>query len=474
MSYMSNKENLDLVEQKITDLYLFLTKEEPTPDDEIEAREELISLFSKFKNLNKDPAKIEIISEIFSDLQEWDTLELWFSETILPDKMANLLNMPQQSEESSEDKFEADKEKKEEIKEKQEIDLTDIFSKVSEQFQGEIEGLKGKIEDLQKQLEKKDEKLRSITEKKKIQKISPRKESRLPPPKIKIPVIKKTILSNQPKIKPSPSKVTIEKKAKPIAHIPEIEKPTQKVINEQLSPIPFVPEIKLPEIEKEELSPIPKTKPQIEPMVIEESQDIPIITEKRKITSVISEKKPEDNKEVKLKPAPFIIEKPKISSVNIEEIEQESLKSTSSDLFSVFSSIGSKTPEKKDQKIELREPEVKSQNSNIYSKKPELHNENKNMTTFVGFNDELSTNQTRSTTPTQDDLGNDKDSLYQELIALEGKRYALEKVYTDLDISYSKGAIADIEFKNQSEKLKYQLDEITSRINSIRRLISSL
>ncbi|NHJ25694.1 MAG: hypothetical protein EAX89_14005 [Candidatus Lokiarchaeota archaeon] len=143
---MSNKENLDLVEQKITDLYLFLTKEEPTPDDEIEAREELISLFSKFRNLNKDPAKIEIISEIFSDLKAWDTLDLWFSETKLPDKIASLLNMPQQLEESSKDKFETDKEKDGEIRESQEIDLTDIFSKVSEQFQGEIDGLKGKIE----------------------------------------------------------------------------------------------------------------------------------------------------------------------------------------------------------------------------------------------------------------------------------------------------------------------------------------
>ncbi|MFW9952303.1 MAG: hypothetical protein ACFFKA_19455 [Candidatus Thorarchaeota archaeon] len=60
------------------------------------------------------------------------------------------------------------------------------------------------------------------------------------------------------------------------------------------------------------------------------------------------------------------------------------------------------------------------------------------------------------------------------MIALEGKRYAIEKSYKDLDRNYGKGSIADTAYKVQSEKLKIQSDEITSRINSIRRLISSL
>ena len=471
---MSNKENLDLVEQKITDLYLFLTKEEPTPDDEIEAREELISLFSKLRNLNKDPAKIEIISEIFSDIKAWDTLDLWFSETTLPDKIAKLLNMPQQLEESSKDKFEADKEKEGETRETQEIDLTDIFSKVSEQFQGEIDGLKGKIDELKKQLEKKDEKLRSITQKKKIQKISPRKETRLPPPKIKIPVIKKTVPPIQPQIQSTPKKIINETKPKSLTSIPTIEKPMLNAIKEQLSSPPVVSQKEPPEMERQELVPIPKTKSQIEPIVIEESQDIPIITEKRKITPVISEKKKENYEDVKLKPSPFIIEKPKISSVSIEEIEQESIRSTSSDLFSVFSSIGSKTPEKQEQKVDPDQGKGERQSSNIFPEKPESYNETNDVTSFVSFNNVVSKNQKETNTKTQDDLTNDKDSLYQELIALEGKRYALEKAYTDLDKSYNKGAIADIEFKNQSGKLKDQLDQITSRINSIRRLISSL
>ena len=77
------------------------------------------------------------------------------------------------------------------------IDLTDIFNKVSEQFQGEIDNLRGKIEDLKKQLEQKDEKLKLATDKKRVHKISPKRETRLPPPKIKIPVIKKSIQASQ-------------------------------------------------------------------------------------------------------------------------------------------------------------------------------------------------------------------------------------------------------------------------------------
>ena len=68
----------------------------------------------------------------------------------------------------------------------------------------------------------------------------------------------------------------------------------------------------------------------------------------------------------------------------------------------------------------------------------------------------------------------DKDSLYQELIALEGRRYALEKGYKELSNNYNSGMIDDYEYKNQSEGLRSNLDEISSRIAKIRRLISSL
>jgi len=68
----------------------------------------------------------------------------------------------------------------------------------------------------------------------------------------------------------------------------------------------------------------------------------------------------------------------------------------------------------------------------------------------------------------------DKDTLYQELIALEGKRYSLERSFKDLEKGFNKGSLSNAEFKSQNNDLKAKMSEITSRINKIRRLISSL
>ena len=74
----------------------------------------------------------------------------------------------------------------------------------------------------------------------------------------------------------------------------------------------------------------------------------------------------------------------------------------------------------------------------------------------------------------EEELPTDKDSLYQELIALEGKRYSLEKTFKELEKIYSAGSIDDSEYKKQSDELRGRLNGITSKINKIRRVISSL
>ena len=71
-------------------------------------------------------------------------------------------------------------------------------------------------------------------------------------------------------------------------------------------------------------------------------------------------------------------------------------------------------------------------------------------------------------------LPKDKDSLYQQLIAFEGRRYSLEKAYKDLTKSYSNGKIDEFEFNNQSENLREILNEVSTQITEIRRIISSL
>ena len=135
------------------------------------------------------------------------------------------------------------------------------------------------------------------------------------------------------------------------------------------------------------------------------------------------------------------------------------------DLFNVFSSVGEKTSESKEKKVELKAPKRPTE---------EKTNENPPVASFVNFNQSKKPISQELTTTAEEELPTDKDSLYQELIALEGKRYALEKNFKDLDMNYQKGSIADAEYKNQNDILKHKLDEITSRINKIRRIIASL
>jgi hypothetical protein len=485
---MSVGENFDSILEEIKKVYSFLTEGEPTPDDEIEARDLLIRLFNDLKNENSNDELLLPITNIIDGLNNWDTLELWFSETSLPNEMSIILNVPEpKSQDLDEISEESELDQVTPKEEEPEIDLTDIFNRVSEQFKGEIDNLKGKIDDLKRELEKKDETLKQITEKKKPQKIIPKREVRLAPPKIKIPVIKKPVLSPKPKkntiINEPEAETEIEQisesepepEPEPEKKIPPVLKPVELTPIQiepkpnELTPIPNKPGPTPPIVEEKELTPIPKTMT-ITPIVIEEeSEDIPIITEKRVTTPVFREEK----KETEEQKTPFSVEKPKITSVSIEEIETETIQSTSSDLFNVFSSVGKskdsiseevaktnkvKTEEKQEEKKVLQE------NSHPIS----------NATSFINFNDSKAQVEEENQHRDIEELSTDKDALYQELIALEGRRYSLEKNFKDLERGYNKGSISDSEYKNKNNKLKSQLDEITTRINSIRRLISSL
>ena len=73
---MSEKELL----QEINDIYVHLTDQEPTPDEEIEARDQFLEKFEVLKSLNAFPQQIHLIEEIHDRLKNWDTLDLWFKE----------------------------------------------------------------------------------------------------------------------------------------------------------------------------------------------------------------------------------------------------------------------------------------------------------------------------------------------------------------------------------------------------------
>ncbi len=172
-------------------------------------------------------------------------------------------------------------------------------------------------------------------------------------------------------------------------------------------------------------------------------------------------------------PEPFLAQTPKISSVSVEEVDIEPIKSSGTELFDVFSSVGSKRAEKIGDKSDFPslEPSKEKKKKEVKKKKKEAET-----TEFVGFDSTESQTSTTEeyTSVSTEELPRDKDSLYQELIALEGRRYSLEKIFKEIERSYNGGSISDPEYKNRSEDLKNKQDEITSRINRIRRIIASM
>ncbi|MFX0176491.1 MAG: hypothetical protein ACFE85_09705 [Candidatus Hodarchaeota archaeon] len=453
---MSEEEKFKSMLQEVKDIYLFLVEGKPSPDDEIEARENLIDLFRKLKNTNPDPEFDSEIEQILKSLEDWDTLDLWFAETSIPKEIEKMLKIPEHKTEHETSQIEEEPTvEPKPVVERTEIDLTQIVDKVSEQFKGEIDGLKGKIEELKKELEKKDATLASMSHKKKVEKITPKKESRLPPPKIKIPVIKK------PSVTPKISSVTKPKE--------------EKSIKEKLTTIPQESHVEPTKLEMQQLTPIPKKTPTITPIIIEEPKDRPLITEKRKVTPVIMEKPLDVPKSPKTSDKISVsMEKPKIASVRIEEIESESIQSSAKDLFNVFASVGEKTSVKSKSKTEIEQKIINIEKDEVKVKEANISKEKNEVSPFIDFNSGRPSTDNIFETSQAEELPSNKDTLYQELIALEGRRYSLEKNFKELDLSYNKGSIAESEYKKQNSILKKRLNDITTRINHIRRIISSI
>ena len=479
---MTDQGSYDSVLQEIKVIYTFLTEDKPTPDDEIEAKDKLVNKFNKLKNNSTYPEEIIFIEGILQKLNDWDTLDLWFSETSLPEDIMNILNIPARTETPKEEQINEEKSNGE-----SEIDLTDIFNKVSEQFKGEIETLKGTIDTLKKELDKKDEVVKPPTRKREVHKITPNPKAKLAPPVIKIPAIKKLVKTPQVKQQSIP-KIPLEtvnkfnnKFQEQLTAIPvETEDVPLPVKDHELTPIPAEPEdVPLP-VRDHNLTPIPKKSSHIETVVIEETKDIPLITERRKVTSFIPEKPKEVPVSKIFESKPFLKEKPTISALKIEEIETESIVSSGSDLFNVFSSVGSKSQEKPQEKPQEiigfteKPPRVEEKKKEEKKKKKIKEIQEPTVMPFINFNNSGTSVEPDIESPNLENLSDDKDTLYQELIALEGRRYSLERNFKDIEKNFNKGSISEADFKRQNNILKKQLDEITSRINNIRRIISSL
>ncbi|MFW9828510.1 MAG: hypothetical protein ACFFEY_13045 [Candidatus Thorarchaeota archaeon] len=509
---MSEEEQLESIISEIKDIYIYLTQGKPTPDEEITARDKLINLIQTLKSIKTDDVEsnMELFDDTLNQLENWDTLELWFVESELPKNIQKILLII-----FEESEFALEEEKKiqespaariHEDLETASYDIEKIIDRVSEQFKGEIDELKNKIENLKIELEKKDENLKQISHNKVVKKITPKRDIKLPPPKIKIPQIKipksppqvqapkrfETEISKQPvgmkTIEEVQLKIEeeIERLKTPIVteelikKEEKIDKPIElekKISKERSSVLDIIEESKSHITEPPNFTEMPKKpkKSSIIPEIIEvESEE-----NEKGIPFTVQET--EDNEKSETNSKPELVEKgsidtkPKISSVSIQEIETESIHSTGIDLFNVFSSVGEKSSEKYPNLEDTLTSETSKEKKN---KKEEVITQTKksNAAAFVGFGKSKLDNDTSNEFETEFDqeLPSDKDSLYQELIALEGKRYSLEKLFKELERNYITGSFDDFEYKKRSDDLRAKLNGITSKINNIRRVISSL
>ena len=147
---MSEEEKFNSIIQEIKDIYLYLTKGEPTPDDEITAREKLINQIQTLKSVKtfNVEANLALFEETLNKLDNWDTLELWFLESELPENIEKIIKITDELPEFApeEDIKESPTARLHEDLETASFDIDQIVDKVSEQFKGEIDDLKQKID----------------------------------------------------------------------------------------------------------------------------------------------------------------------------------------------------------------------------------------------------------------------------------------------------------------------------------------
>ncbi|MHA1490912.1 MAG: hypothetical protein ACTSRI_14860 [Promethearchaeota archaeon] len=203
--------------------------------------------------------------------------------------------------------------------------------------------------------------------------------------------------------------------------------------------------------------------------------------EKSEIPSVVYDKtfeEPETPEE--LKKIPFEKKKPKIATIEVEEEDITPFKSNSKDLFNMFSSVGEKTSEAPVKIIEPADtipPKIKKKRGE--KKKKDVSDMGYVPSTLpFGFgtsepSTDLDSNDDFSSYSVEN-IPKDRETLYNELISLEGVRYSLEKNSKEIEKSYKKGSISDSEYNNRREKIKIKLKNITIKINEVRNIISSL
>ncbi|MBN2154573.1 MAG: hypothetical protein JW776_00830 [Candidatus Lokiarchaeota archaeon] len=508
--------------KRLRDIYNYLTEDEPTPDEEEESKQELISLLENLI-MHIDPDDIEdnleVIKTTLQMVKEWDTLEFWFKEK--PDlvtKIKLLLNRfliqhaePEHSspmiskpsapngvdEELSEQLAAALERALKNLPPDEDVTkvIQSVTARVTENYmktsssddnamklssepivkesnysrlQSDIRTASGSEEAMTQTAAKvkirKEDIMKSVLEQAKI-KISQATDStttaKLSAPKIIIPKVTRPKQKIVPYIDQTDQLTESEQKYQELESIPPIQpQETSKQI----------PKLKVGAFKKDETT-TPKIK--THGSVVSHQPIRPKIIVKPSIQTNESEQKspiqevapPSQSKmtkpKIKLqalsvsKPAPEL-ESPKPDTLplkfNIVTPTEPSVKDTQINLFETFTKHNNKD---KKQKTKKKTPKNIAEEESKPSKSLPLEE--------LDFSEQKIPYEQM-----------DKTQLYQELIALEGKKYAIEKSRKDYKSKHQKGLISNGNYAAQLDRFKYDLNYISKKINEIRQRIQSL
>lgn len=468
--------------KQIKEIFIKLFEEEPTPDDEIEAKEYLLNLLRQLlNNISGFENKEDLIQETLKIVENWDTLDLWFKEVNgLTENIKKLIEYREKSEIKKKIE-EFIQESDEETETTPEFDIKETISQVSDDFKGEISKLKNYISDLEKKLGEKDREIKDVKKKPSTRAppefpVKPKKKSRLQPPKVIIPKIGAPLIQRKKESAPRKEEKVETKELKKIK-APKIEiapildeKPKIGIVSSKKSHFTPLPKKKI-KIGGESViqpteKPISKKRPKITHVFAEEIEVTPKEEEEKvkvlPFSDTISKTEPSSAKKMKISNIPEgettpIPKKPKITPVELEEMDlssttgdqtEEQKRISSKKLYNVFSSASSvETKSKQKEQKKVIEPTQETLTSGSI----------------------IDTQQLQEGSFTYN-----KDKLYQDLIVLEGKRYSIEKTQKESETKYKKGELDDLAYKREMDKIRAHMGKITSKINEIRKVIQGL
>ncbi len=467
--------------KEIKEIFIKLFEEEPTPDEEIEAKEDLLNFLRQLlNNISGFENKEDLIQDTLKIVENWDTLDLWFKEVNgLTENIKKLIEYREKSEIKKKIE-EFIQESDEETETTPEFDIKETISQVSDDFKGEISKLKNYISDLEKKLGEKDREIKDVKKKPSTRAppefpVKAKKKSRLQPPKVIIPKIGAPLIQRKKESAPRKEEKVETKELQKIK-APKIE--IAPILDEK-------PKIGIVSSKKSHFTPLPKKKNKIGGESVIQSTEEPVSTKKPKITHVsaeeievtskeeekvkvlpfsdtISKTEPSSAKKMKISNIPEgettpIPKKPKITPVKLEELNissttgdqtEEQKRISSKKLYNVFSSASSvetKSKQKGQKKVIESTQETLTSGSIISTQKSQ-----------------------------EGSFTYNKDKLYQDLIVLEGKRYSIEKTQKESETKYKKGELDDLAYKREMDKIRAHMGKITSKINEIRKVIQGL